>query len=249
VLDYDLTIPDGATEGDTVVVLLHGRGSHKGDLQALGPVFPEDWTLVTPQAPYPGAEWGYGPGWAWYRYVQEDQLVAETLTDSLAKVDDLLAALPEILGFIPGRIVLGGFSQGGTMSVAYAMSRPGAVVAALNFSGFVADSVVLPTSEDADAATPIFWGHGTADPNIPFHLAIKGRERLTEAGIPLVAMDYGIGHWMVPDEIHDAVAMVESQRRYRPGSDSAYPVSSAYPAPVTARPPSPDPRTRTAPSQ
>ena len=109
--------------------------------------------------------------------------------------------------------------------------------------------MVLPTSEDADAATPIFWGHGTADPNIPFHLAIKGRERLTEAGIPLVAMDYGIGHWMVPDEIHDAVAMVESQRRYRPGSDSAYPVSSAYPAPVTARPPSPDPRTRTAPSQ
>lgn len=209
-LDFDTSIPKGAADGTTVAVLLHGRGSHKGDLQALGPVLPKEWALVTPQAPNPGAEWGYGEGWAWYRYVEEDRVVEETLVSSLARLDAFLADLPRLLGFTPGAIVLGGFSQGGTVSLAYALSRPDAVLAAFNFSGFLAHSVVLPTGADATRATPIFWGHGTRDANIPFHLATKGRDRLREAGVRVVAMDYGIGHWMVPDEIHDAVAMVET---------------------------------------
>lgn len=209
-LDYDLTVPTEAEDGTTVAVLLHGRGSHKGDLQALGPVLPEDWALVTPQAPFPGAEWGYGPGWAWYRYVAEDRLVLETLEASLQALDDFLDGLGERVGFVPGRIVLGGFSQGGTMSMAYALSRPDRTAAALNFSGFLAASVDVPTGADAERATPVFWGHGQRDPNIPFELAVRGRATLTEAGVPLVARDYPIGHWMLPDEVHAAVAMVRS---------------------------------------
>lgn len=207
-LDYDLTLPDGAADGTTVAVLLHGRGSHKGDLQALAPVLPDDWALITPQAPYPGAEWGYGPGWAWYRYVAEDRLVPETLERSLTALDGFLDELPRTLGFDPGAIVLGGFSQGGTTSIAYALSRPGRVRAALNFSGFVPDSLELPGGAEAKRATPIFWGHGQQDANIPFELAVRGRDRLKAAGVPLVAMDYAIGHWMLPEEIHDAVAMI-----------------------------------------
>lgn len=207
-LAYDLALPDAPADGDTTVVLLHGRGSHKGDLQALRPVLPADWALVTPQAPYPGAEWGYGPGWAWYRYVAEDRLVEETLEASLEKLDGFLDGLPGVLGFEPGDVVLGGFSQGGTSSLAYALTRPGSVKAALNFSGFLATAVDVPEGDDAAAATPVFWGHGRSDPNIPHALAVRGRNRLKEAGVPLVAMDYPIGHWMLPDEVHDAVAMI-----------------------------------------
>jgi len=209
-LDYDATIPDGIGDGATVAVLLHGRGSHKVDLQALAPVLPDEWALVTPQAPHPGAAWGYGPGWAWYRYVAEDRLVGETLERSLLAIDRFLDRLPEVVGFEPGPVVLGGFSQGGTSSLAYALRHPGRVRAALNFSGFLATSVDLPAGENARRATPIFWGHGRGDPNIPFALAVRGRDRLREAEVPVVAMDYPIGHWMVPEEIHDAVAMVRA---------------------------------------
>lgn len=224
-LDYDRMVPDGVGDGATVAVLLHGRGSHKGDLQALAPVLPDGWALVTPQAPFPGAEWGYGPGWAWYRYIAEDRVVKETLETSLAKIDAFLEGLPEIVGFEPGATVLGGFSQGGTSSLAFGLTRPGRVAAVWNFSGFLADGVPLPGGEEEmgrtgdgressereeiASTTPVYWGHGLKDPNIPFHLAERGRERLKGAGVPLVAMDYPVGHWMVPDEIHDAVAMVE----------------------------------------
>jgi len=209
-LDFDLATVEGAGDGATVAVLLHGRGSHKGDLQGLAPMLPDDWTVVTPQAPFPGMPWGYGPGWAWYRYLGENRAQEDTLDQSLSLLGDFLTALPETLGFTPGTIVLGGFSQGGTMSMAFALSRPGRVAAVLNFSGFVAASVRLPEGPAAAAATPIFWGHGTGDPAIPFAMAVSGRAALAEAGVPLVSRDYEIGHWIVPEEVHDAVALVRS---------------------------------------
>lgn len=204
-LDYDLSGPQDASHGQPVAVLLHGRGSDKGDLQGLSQLIPADWTLLTPRAPHAGAPWGYGPGWAWYRYVRDDEVVAETLAESLAELDEFLRALPEILGREPGPLVLGGFSQGGTTSTAYALSRPGPVSAVLNFSGFLEASVDPAAAADPP---PIFWGHGLMDPAIPHSLAVKGRARLAEAGIDVTARDYAIGHWIVPEEIDEAVEMV-----------------------------------------
>ena len=162
------------------------------------------------QAPFSGMEWGYGGGWAWYRYIEESRLEVATMDESLRMLEGFLGALPETLGLTPGRTVLGGFSQGGSMSIAYALAQPGEVVAALNFSGFIAEHIELPSGEAAASATPIFWAHGTRDPAVPFSRAITGREALSAAGVPFVALDYPIGHWIVPEAIHEAVAMVES---------------------------------------
>ena len=73
-LVFNRYLPDDAHHGLPVLLLLHGRGSHRGDLQALRPHVPAGWGLVTPQAPHPGHPWGYGPGWAWYRYLAEDKV-------------------------------------------------------------------------------------------------------------------------------------------------------------------------------
>lgn len=208
-LDFERSGPSQAGAGGTVVVLLHGRGSDKNDLQGLRPQLPHEWVLVTPQAPFPGAPWGYGGGGAWYRYKQDDEVWEDTLRESLSRLDSFLAELPKALGFEPGRLILGGFSQGGTVSLAYALSRPGAVAAALNFSGFLAAAVELDERGGAPPETPIFWGHGLGDPAIPIGLAEKGRNRLRRAGAKLVERDYRIGHWIVEEEVADAVAMVE----------------------------------------
>lgn len=211
-LDYDLSLPETRGDGATVAVLLHGRGSHKGDLQGLARLLPADWAVITPQAPFAGAPWGYGPGWAWYRYMGENRLLEETLADSLSLLDDFLAALPDVVGFTPGSIILGGFSQGGTTSIAYAMTRPGAVEAAWNFSGFVHAGLELPTGAAAATATPIFWGHGRQDGAIPFSMAVSGRKVLSEAGVPYTTADFDIGHWIVPEEVDEALALVERVR-------------------------------------
>lgn len=205
--DFEVSGPRPPRANGTVAVLLHGRGSDMHDLQGLRRLLPDSWTLVTPRATYPGAPWGYGPGWAWYRYVADDRVVEETLSHSLDALDGFLDDLPDHLGGPVERLVLGGFSQGGTMSLAYALTRDRPIVAALNFSGFLADGV--DTSKSSDAP-PVFWGHGLHDPAIPHALATRGRATLEAAGVSVTATDHPIGHGIVPDEIEAAVRMVEA---------------------------------------
>jgi phospholipase/carboxylesterase len=198
-----------AADGAPVLVLLHGRGSDMRDLQALSRVLPEDGVLVTPQAPHPGAPWGYGPGWAWYRYLGDDCPDAVSLDASLRSLADFMEELPNHLGFHPGPVVLGGFSQGGTTSLAYTARNPGGVEAVVILSGFLPAPGTLELDPGNLAETPVFWAHGTRDPAVPFPLATSGRDRLRKAGVEVEAQDYPMGHQVSPEELADLRAWLE----------------------------------------
>ncbi len=202
-LDFLAKKPPEPADGEPVLVLLHGRGSDMADLQGLAQVLPARGTLVTPQAPHPGGPWGYGPGWAWYRYLGGDRAELESLGESLKALERFLADLPKALGFIPGSLVLGGFSQGGTTSLAYAIEHPGSVAGVVVLSGFLANQGGLGAWPEALGETPLFWAHGTQDPAVPFSLALEGRKRIREAGGKMESRDYDMGHWVIPEEMSD----------------------------------------------
>jgi phospholipase/carboxylesterase len=199
-----------AEDGAPVLVLLHGRGSDEQDLLGLRPHLPPEWVLVAPRAPFAGAPWGYGPGWAWYRYLDRDRPEPESFRASQAELEILLTELPDALPVRPGPVVLGGFSQGGTMSLAYALRTPTSAPPVLNLSGFLADHPEVRVGEGARGLR-VFWGHGTQDPNIPFALAVEGRARLEAAGVALEARDYPIGHSIAPEELRAVVAWIRRQ--------------------------------------
>lgn len=207
---YETYIPDDVKDGAPVFVLLHGRGSHMGDLMGLQPYLPPEAIVVAPQAPFPGAQWGYGPGWAWYRVWRVPKPDPESFEKGQAELHEFLSALPGLLPVKRGPLILGGFSQGGVMSLAYALQHPGAVQMVVNFSGFLADHPgVEPTSENL-AGLRIFWGHGTDDPMIPFALAQQGQQQLAAAGADLTARQYAIGHWIDGQELQDVVTWVRA---------------------------------------
>lgn len=209
-LRYEVEGARGADDGSPVAVLLHGRGADRHDLRGLHGLLPPGTVLVTPEAPHPGGPWAYGPGWAWYRYVAEDRVVAPTLLHSLERLDHFLAALPGLLGFAPGRVVLGGFSQGGTTSLAYALTRPGSVAGVAMLSGFLVDAPEeVPVRRGALDGVPVFWGHGFHDPAIPHVLGVRGRARLEGLGVALTARDYAMGHQIVPQEMNDLAEWME----------------------------------------
>ncbi|MEO5511563.1 MAG: hypothetical protein ABIV28_01655 [Longimicrobiales bacterium] len=185
-----------------VLILMHGRGASRQDVQGLKGHFPAGWHIVVPEAPHRAAQWGYGPGSAWYRFMGDDRPDAESLSYSLSLLDGLIDELPAIVGSPVDRVVVGGFSQGGTMGNAYALVHQGRAHGVLNFSGFL-PSTVSVTAEHVKGIR-FFWGHGLQDPSIPFSLAVKGRGVLLAAGAALEARDYGIGHWIDPDELLDA---------------------------------------------
>ncbi|MEX2570102.1 MAG: dienelactone hydrolase family protein [Gemmatimonadota bacterium] len=200
-LEFELAVPDDVEAGAPLIVLLHGRGSDRSDLLGLRGGLPAEAMIVTPQAPFPAAPWGYGPGWAWYRYLGEDRPDPETFEESQRQLEAFLEELPSQLPVETGALTLGGFSQGATMSLAHALRRPGIVPNVLNFSGFLANHPSVAVAADTVAGTRIFWGHGTRDPAIPFAMAEVGRLKLRAAGADLETRDYEIGHWIDPSEL------------------------------------------------
>jgi phospholipase/carboxylesterase len=209
-LEYELHIPPGALEGAPLIVLLHGRGSDRFDLLGLRRGLPAGAVIVTPQAPFPAAPWGYGPGWAWYRYLGEDRPEPESFDRSHELLREFLGSIAVQLPIRTGPLVLGGFSQGGTMSLSHALRYPGTVPLVLNFSGFLAAHPSVSATSETVAGTRIFWGHGTEDGAVPFALAQKGRAALEAAAADLTARDYRIAHSIAPAEVADATAWIET---------------------------------------
>ena len=208
-LTYETAVPKGVREGAPLVVLMHGRGSDRFDLLGLAPAIAPGAVVVTPEAPWSGMPWGYGPGSAWYRFLGGDRPEPESFERSQRELAAFLEGVRAELPVRTGPLVLGGFSQGGVMAMAYALRHPGEVPWVMNFSGFLADHPSVRATAETVAGTRFFWGHGTMDPMIPFALAADGRRRLRDAGANLTARDYPIGHGISPDEAADARAWLE----------------------------------------
>jgi phospholipase/carboxylesterase len=208
-LEYEIRLPDAPQDGAAVIVLLHGRGSDRFDLLGLQRGLPPGAIVVTPQAPNPAAPWGYGPGWAWYRFLGEDRPDPETFVASQEAVGSFIDDIGSLLPVRPGPIVIGGFSQGGTMALSFALRNPGKVRAAINYSGFLANHPSVVTTTESVRDLSIFWGHGSQDPVIPISLAERGRARLVAAGADLTVRDYPVGHSISVEELADTRAWLE----------------------------------------
>lgn len=204
-LRYDQYIPADVREGAPLFVLLHGRGSHKGDLMGLQPFLPAEAMVVAPEAPFPGAPWGYGPGWAWYRFMGRNRPDAESFVASQEQLHAFLQQLPGLLPVKLGPVILGGFSQGGVMSLGYALRNPGTIRHVINFSGFFPDHPSVKATPETVQGTRFFWGHGMDDQAISFKLAVEGRSQLLQAGADLTARDYAMGHSIDRTELQDVL--------------------------------------------
>ena len=208
-LRYEQVVPEDVAEGAPLVVLLHGRGTDRFDLQGLAPHLAPNAIVVTPEAPFNGAPWGYGPGWAWYRFMGRNRPEPESFEEAQGALKSFLAELPAKLPVRTGPLVLGGFSQGGTMSVAYALRNPGAAPLVMNFSGFLADHPSVSATPETVRGTRFWWGHGTMDPSIPFDLAVEGRAVLRAAGAELEEHDYPMGHSISAEEARHGREWIE----------------------------------------
>jgi phospholipase/carboxylesterase len=195
-----------------VIVLLHGRGSDERDLFALGRALHPDATTVSVRAPFDAAPWGYGAGYAWYRFLGGVSAEEASFLEGQAALASFLAALPVQLGRPLEPLFLAGFSQGGTSALVFALRHPGAVDGVLVFSGFLSNHESVQPMPSRVVATPIFWGHGTADEMVPFELATSGWRELESAGARLESHRYPrMGHSINPDELRDAARWLQAR--------------------------------------
>ena len=213
-------VATGAGAGATrAIVWLHGLGADGHDFEPIVAelALPFATRFVFPHAPVrPVTINGGLPMRAWYdlvsleRGAQEDEV---GIRASAALVEELIER-ERARGIPPGRIVLGGFSQGGAIALHVALRARDAL------GGVVALSTYLPLAESvarersaASLQIPFFLAHGTADPVIALASATASRAVLERLGLKPSWHTYPMGHSVCAEQVADLRAwLIESLR-------------------------------------
>ena len=196
------------------IIILHGLGADANDfvsfaeqldLRAVG-----DIRYVFPNAPVrPVTVFGGQRVRAWFDFYdggfgrREDEAgLRESMAEVQALIDREIA-----LGIRAERIVLAGFSQGCAMTLVTGLRAPQRLAGLLGMSGWLplADTTAAERSE-ANRDVPVFLGHGTADPVVPYARGIAARDALLGLGNPVEFHDYPMQHSVSPDETRDVHA-------------------------------------------
>lgn len=110
-------------------------------------------------------------------------------------------------GIPANRIILGGFSQGGAMSLLSGTTYPHKLAGIFGLSAYLLMQKrfqELIPAENPNKETPIFMGHGDADGVVKYEWGIMTAEKLRDWGWNVDFKTYGgMPHSACPEEIDD----------------------------------------------
>jgi predicted esterase len=124
----------------------------------------------------------------------------------------------EIAAGIPAeRIVLGGFSQGGAMSLLTGLTARTKLAGIVGLSSWLPLDSQLPRllaeeGANANAQTPVLMAHGSADLVVPTAFGRESAQILRAAGFDVVWKEYpGMGHSACLEELDDVEEFLRKQ--------------------------------------
>ena len=185
-----------------LVVLLHGFGSHMGDLAGLCPALERRrYLYALPNAPT-RIDLGFGSvGFAWTSPAEgEDD---GTAADSERKLTEFFEEVTDRYRVLDGAVVLGGFSQGGRMTYRVGLPRP------LIYKGLAGLSARMAAYEKSADALPvgrdqsIFISHGDQDTIIPLEDGRSTRDFLVLNGYAPEYREYEMAHEITGEVLGD----------------------------------------------
>ncbi len=203
-LNHLVREPRVKQDKNPLLLLLHGYGSNKEDLFSFASELPDDYFIVSAEAPF---DMMYG-SFAWYAINFDadenkfsDLVQARTSRDIIANfIDEVCSSYP----IDPNNVSLIGFSQGCILSYAVALSYPEKVQRVVAMSGYFNEEIAVDDFEQNDfSKLKIFASHGTVDQVIPVEWARKSIPALEKLGIPIVYKEYPVGHGVAPQNFFD----------------------------------------------
>lgn len=186
--------PERERAGRPLLVLLHGYGSHEGDLFQLSPGLPLDRVIASVRAPI--SENG---GWAWFSLAQRG--VAEPSWD---EVDDAANGVHDWLDEqVFSSVALLGFSQGAVVALQAMRQAPHRFSSIVALSGFVAAGESGNDETLKESRPPVFWGRGTNDVVIPDVAIERTTDWLPEHSDATIRIYEQLGHAVSTAELRD----------------------------------------------
>jgi len=213
-LPETVEVETGANPSGTVI-WLHGLGADGHDFEAIVPELrlPASLPLrfVFPHAPVRPITINGGMEMrAWYDIVSLDKegRADEAGIRASSGLLDRLIEREQQRGIDSSKIVIAGFSQGGVIALHNVVRSP------LKLCGLMALSSYLPLRDTieadvanhpqaADLSVPVFIGHGTSDPMVPYEGGRNSADVLESLGYQVEWHEYPMGHSVCAQEIAD----------------------------------------------
>lgn len=146
---------------------------------------------------------------AWYDVLSRDFVSNDddkTLRSSQALVEQLIAH-EKARGIAADKIVLGGFSQGGAMTLQTGLRHPEKLAGLMVLSSYLPLSHLVEKERNpANQNTSIFMVHGIDDQVIDFDYAKQSSDTLESLGYPVEWHEYPMPHSLCREEIDDLSA-------------------------------------------
>lgn len=181
-----------------LVILLHGWGANSNDLPPIAEMMDLGaYQLVFPEAPLPHP---YNPvGKMWYDFPEGYSFVGSA---EFGDRSDVSASRQQLMEFIQvqaekvnvplSHTILGGFSQGGAMTLDVGPRLPLAGLMVL--SGYLH----APITAQAGELPPALVIHGRQDTVVPLKSAHQVRDRLQELKTSVQYEEFNMGHEIQP---------------------------------------------------
>lgn len=141
---------------------------------------------------------------AWYDLVEDDFLAQEDEVGMRQSERYFRSLIHNEMhrGIPPSRVIIGGFSQGGAMSLLTGLEFPDQLAGVFALSGYLPLRTRLAMEHiTVRNGLPIFLGHGGQDEYVPLFRAEEARDQLRGWGHSVSYNCYALGHTINEQEL------------------------------------------------
>ncbi|WP_408887396.1 alpha/beta hydrolase [Komagataeibacter nataicola] len=194
---------------DATVILIHGLGASADTFlpvaRKLASSQESPVRFILPNAPMRPVTWCEGRIMsAWYDLVEDDFLAQEDEVGMRQSERYFRSLIHNEMhrGIPPSRVIIGGFSQGGAMSLLTGLEFPDQLAGVFALSGYLPLRTRLAMEHiTVRNGLPIFLGHGGQDEYVPLFRAEEARDQLRGWGHSVSYNCYALGHTINEQEL------------------------------------------------
>ena len=203
-----------------LLVLMHGVGSNEQDLFGLAPYVPPQFHVISLRAPFAMGQGAY----AWFQFTVDADgtrhINVPQEQQARALVQQTVEQAAQQLGIPADRVIVGGFSQGGIMSLSQLLTQPQTLRGALIWhSRLLPEIASLRAPAEAFAGKSAWVSHGTYDNVIPLTSAHAIRDKLGALPLHLSYQEYPGAHEIRPEELRASMQWLQDLTEPTPESD------------------------------
>ncbi len=194
VLNYLVRKPKVETTNPPVLIMLHGVGSDEKRLFSFAKNIPDEFLVISVQAPYKYGTDCYG--WFKVDFVNGKPIIDnEQAEKSRLILLQFINQIVEKYNANANKVTLMGFSQGAIMAFSVALTRPDKVSAIATFSGRILEVTKNNIKKSSNLKElKVFLVHSTNDNVLKYDYAIQSEILLKTNKIKTEFMTDNVGH-------------------------------------------------------